>query len=131
MSLLGHKLKALRQQIGLSQEAIGAQGFVSTPGWIKIENGQRQASEKLLARFVDWLVSDKHITKSARQPLLEELLLRKHLGNRSVWLRDTLKAVAAATIWGQAIVEEMKRPAPAKSRRAGPWPSPPREVAAR
>ena len=46
---LGDRLKKLRKELGLSQEALGAQGFVSTPGWIKIENGQRQASEKLTA----------------------------------------------------------------------------------
>ena len=130
MSLLGNKLRTLRREIGLSQEAIGAQGFVSTPGWIKIENGQRQASEKLLARFVDWLVSDKHITKSARQPLLEELLLRKHLGNKSAWLRGVLKSVADSTIWGRAILGEMNKPNPVR-RRGRPAALTPKEVAAR
>ena len=34
---LGKKVKLLRRVARLSQAAIGAQGFVSAPGWIKIE----------------------------------------------------------------------------------------------
>lgn len=46
------RLKELRQHAGFSQEAVGAQGFVSAPSWVKIESGQRSPSEKLLAAFV-------------------------------------------------------------------------------
>jgi hypothetical protein len=36
------------KSIEISQEAFGAQGFVSAPGWAKIENGTRQPSDELL-----------------------------------------------------------------------------------
>lgn len=84
----GDKLKSLRAEIGLSQEAIGAQGFVSTPGWIKIENGQRQASENLIERLTAWLVGDKHIRQGAAKELKEELLTLKYLGSRSFFVRE-------------------------------------------
>ena len=60
---LGNRLKTLRRELGLSQEAFGAQGFVSAPGWIKIENGQRHASEKLIERIAKWLVEEKYMRK--------------------------------------------------------------------
>ena len=41
---VGQRLRELRKAAGVSQEAIGSQGFVSTPGWIKMENGQRSPS---------------------------------------------------------------------------------------
>ena len=84
---LGERLKALRRELGLSQEAVGAQGFVSTPGWIKIENGQRQASEKLIDKLVNWLAREKHIRATAATALREELLTLKALGSRSPFVR--------------------------------------------
>ena len=67
---LGDRLKTLRRELGLSQEALGAQGFVSTPGWIKIENGQRQASEKLHRKdWCKWLVGDKYMKADAAATL--------------------------------------------------------------
>lgn len=85
---LGDRLKSLRKELGLSQEALGAQGFVSTPGWIKIENGQRQASEKLIEKLAQWLVSDKYMKSTAAKNLQEELLILKYLGNRSPFVRE-------------------------------------------
>ena len=35
------KLHELRRAAGLSHDALGAQGFISTPGWIKV--GERPA----------------------------------------------------------------------------------------
>ena len=91
---LGDRLKSLRRELGLSQEALGAQGFVSTPGWIKIENGQRQASEKLIDKLSKWLVADKYMKSMAATTLKEELLILKYLGNRSPFVRDMAKARA-------------------------------------
>jgi transcriptional regulator with XRE-family HTH domain len=53
------RLHELRKLAGVSQEAMGAQGFVSAPGWIKMENGQRSPSEKVLTAFVAWLARGK------------------------------------------------------------------------
>lgn len=80
------KLKALRQHAGYSQEAVGAQGFVSTPGWIKVENGQRSPSEKLLATFVGWLVTEKVLRAGQRTALIEELTALKYSGHRSAFV---------------------------------------------
>ena len=85
---LGEKLKSIRRDCGLSQEAIGAQGFISTPGWIKLENSQRSPSEKLLHKLVGWLVEDKYIRASASKGLVEELLTLKYLASSSKFVRD-------------------------------------------
>ncbi len=91
---LGDRLKTLRRELDLSQEAFGAQGFVSAPGWIKIENGQRQASEKLIERLTQWLVDDKYMKSRAANELKEELLTLKYLGSRSPFVREMAKAHA-------------------------------------
>ncbi len=91
---LGERLKTLRRELGLSQEALGAQGFVSTPGWIKIENGQRQASEKLIDKLTKWLVEDKYMRAGASTTLKEELLTLKYLGSRSPFVRELAKSHA-------------------------------------
>ena len=91
---LGERLKTLRRDLGLSQEALGAQGFVSTPGWIKIENGQRQASEKLIDKLTKWLVEDKYMRAGAAGTLKEELLVLKYLGSRSPFVRELAKSHA-------------------------------------
>ena len=85
---LGATLKDLRTRLGFSQEAIGAQGFVSAPGYIKIENGQRQASEKLIQNFTDWLVSDKHMSRKNADGVKAQLLTAKYLDARSPFVRD-------------------------------------------
>ena len=90
----GERAKSLRRELGLSQEALGAQGFISTPGWIKIENGQRQPSEKLIGALVDWLVREKHIRAGAAKTLQNELLVLKHLGGTSPFLRGIVQAYA-------------------------------------
>ena len=91
---LGERLKTLRRELGLSQEALGAQGFVSAPGWIKIENGQRQASEKLIEKLAKWLVEDKYMRAGAASAMREELLTLKYLGSRSKFVQDMAKAHA-------------------------------------
>ena len=116
---LGERLKSLRQQIGLSQEAVGAQGFVSTPGWIKIENGQRQASEKLIEKLTRWLIDDKYMPAKAATTLKEELLVLKYLGNRSVFVREMAKARAKGLPdGGTALLAET--PKLSKARRGRP-----------
>ena len=82
------RVKTLRKELGLSQEAFGAQGFVSTPGWIKIENGQRQASEKLIDELTRWLVEQKHVRPAASKALREELLTLKYLGSNAPFVRE-------------------------------------------
>ena len=78
----------------MSQEAFGAQGFVSAPGWIKIENGQRSASDKLIEKIADWLVQDKYMRAGAASTLKEELLVLKYLGSRSKFVQDLARAHA-------------------------------------
>ena len=102
----GERIKQLRQELGFSQEALGAQGFVSTPGWIKIENGQRQASEKLIVNLVSWLVGDKHIRSGAATTLKEELLTLKYLGSNSAFLRAMAKIHAKSLPGGAALAED-------------------------
>lgn len=101
---LGEKLKSIRHECGLSQEAIGAQGFVSTPGWIKLENAQRSPSEKLIDRLVGWLVEDKHVKATAAKRLKEELLTLKYLGSPSQFLRDLAKTHAKILPNGDALL---------------------------
>ena len=103
---LGDRLKTLRRELGLSQEALGAQGLVSTPGWIKIENGQRQASEKLIEKLVKWVVEDKYIRAGTAGALKEELLTLKYLGSRSPFVRELAKAHAKSLPNGGALLLE-------------------------
>lgn len=85
--LVNKRLRALRLSLELSQEAIGAQGFVSTPGWVKIENGTRQPSEALLEKFVGWLEKDGYIRSLEKTALLEELLSLKYMNHLSSFVR--------------------------------------------
>ncbi len=101
---LGEKLKAIRRDCGLSQEAIGAQGFVSTPGWIKLENSQRSPSEKLIESLVAWLVEDKYIRSSAAKGLKEELLVLKYLGSQSNFVRELAKTHARGLTRGDLLL---------------------------
>ena len=107
---LGERLKTLRRELGLSQEALGAQGFVSTPGWIKIENGQRQASEKLLDKLTRWLVEDRYMRAGAASALREELLTLKYLGSRSLFVREMAKAHAKRLPDGGAVLLAAEEP---------------------
>ena len=75
--LLNKRLRDLRNALGLSQEAMGAQGFVSTPGWVKIENATRHPSDAMLNKMCDWL------EKEGQQALMEELLSLKYMNHLS------------------------------------------------
>ncbi len=101
---LGEKLKSIRRESGLSQEAFGAQGFVSAPGWIKLENGQRSPSEKLIDELVAWLVQDKHVRSNAAKGLKEELLTLKYLGGTSSFLRGLAQTHAKTLPTGDALL---------------------------
>ena len=113
------RLKQLRQSLGLSQEAIGAQGFVSTPGWIKIENGQREPSEKLLEKLVVWLVADKYMRPGSAKSLKEELLTLKYLGVKSPFVRAMAMAHAKTLPnAAQLLAPQPKAPKPRRGRPA-------------
>lgn len=115
---LGERFKSLRKELGLSQEAIGSQGFVSAPGWIKIENNQRQASEKLINKLTKWLVADKYVRAAAAETLKEELLTLKYLGSRSPFVRDMAKAHAKTLANGAVLLAStptVKKPRKAAS----------------
>ena len=114
---LGERLKSLRRELRLTQEALGAQGFVSTPGWIKIENGQRRPSEKLLDRLVSWLVRDKHILAPAATALRNELLTLRYLGAASPFLRQLAAKHAADHGLAHLLAPS---PAAAKAKRGRP-----------
>ena len=103
---LGDRLQTLRCGLGLSQEAVGAQGFISTPGWIKLENSQRLPSEKLVEKLVAWLVKEKHIAASKAKGLKEELLTLKYLGSTSAFVRGLAKAHAETLPTGAAMLAE-------------------------
>lgn len=113
---LGEKLKTIRRDCGLSQEAIGAQGFVSTPGWIKLENGQRSPSEKLIDSLVDWLVEDKYVRSTTAKGLKEELLTLKYLGSQSTFVRELAKTHARGLSRGEALLAPSTAPKPKRGR---------------
>jgi len=87
LKLVNKRLRELRLSLELSQEAIGAQGFVSTPGWVKIENGTRQPSDALLEKLVAWLGKDGYLTKAEGDKMLEELLSLKYMNHLSPFIR--------------------------------------------
>ena len=109
---LGEKFQSIRRECGLSQGAIGAQGFVSAPGWIKLENGQRSPSEKLIQEFVAWLVEGKHVRATTAKGLKDELLTLKYLGSNSLFLRDLARAHARTLSGGDAMLASSKATAP-------------------
>jgi transcriptional regulator with XRE-family HTH domain len=87
VSLICQRLRELRKSIGISQEALGAQGFVSAPGWAKIENGTRQPSDELLEKLTDWMVKDGYLKPRQKSRLLDELLSLKYMENLSPFVR--------------------------------------------
>ena len=113
----GERVKTLRQTLGLSQEDLGTQGFVSTPGWIKIENGQRQASEKLIERLTKWLVQSKHLRAGAAATLKEELLTLKYMGSTSSFVQAMARAHAARLPGGALLAPAAAQPPKSKGRR--------------
>ncbi len=115
MLTLGQRLKTIRQALQLSQEALGAQGFVSTPGWIKVENGQRHASDDLIAKFVQWLVREKHLAATDAARLQEELMTLKYAHHRSGFVRDLARRHHSANQASWEPVEIVPRQAGAVS----------------
>ena len=97
---------------------MGSHGFASVPGWIKLENGQRSPSEKLIEKLVSWLVSEKHIRSSAVKELKEELLTLKYLGSRSTFLRELAQSHAKGLPRAAALLAP--RPAGLKPTRGRP-----------
>ncbi len=93
---LGQRLKAIRRELKLSQEAVGAQGFVSTPGWIKVENGQRQASDKLIEKFVGWLLRENYVASEQAHRLHDEFLTLKYSHHTSPFVRELSRRHHAA-----------------------------------
>ena len=85
---IARRLHELRKLAGVSQEAMGAQGFVSAPGWIKMENGQRSPSERLLTAFVAWLIEEKVVRLNQKAVLLDELCTLKYASHGNAFLRE-------------------------------------------
>ena len=94
--ILAKRLKELRRSVLLSQADIGAQGFISTAAWIKIENGLRSPSEKVIEQLIRWLVRDKYIPANVSSALRTELMTLKYLGSRSPFLRSAAEQFAGA-----------------------------------
>lgn len=113
---LASRLKDLRRELGLSQEAFGAQGFISAPGWIKIENGQRHASERLLGQLVAWLVESKYLRAGAATALKEELLTLKYLGSRSPFVQKLAAAHARNLPNGETLLKPTPVTKPVRGR---------------
>ncbi len=93
---------------------------MSAPGWIKIENGQRQASEKLIDNMLRWLVSQKYVKSNASAALREELLTLKYMGSSSPFVRSLAKAHAAKLPTGDLILKEEPAGYRAKPKRGRP-----------
>lgn len=88
MKLVNQRLRELRLSLALSQEAIGAQGFVSTSSWVKLEAGIRQPGDALLEKLTHWLEKDRYVTAEEAQALLDELLTLKYLNHQSSFIRQ-------------------------------------------
>ena len=85
-------MKELRKAAKLTQHAIGAQGFVSAPGWIKLENGQRSPSETLLKKFTALMVAEGVIRANHSAALLDELETLKYVHHRNDYLRRVTRS---------------------------------------
>ena len=88
MTFLAQRLQKLRVELKLSQAEIGAQGFVSPTGWLRIERGQRLPSETLIEGLCLWLLAHNLIPPKRILALQEELLLLLYLGSKSAFVRD-------------------------------------------
>lgn len=122
MNLINRRLRELRLSLDLSQEAIGAQGFVSTPGWAKIENATRQPSDTLLEKLVAWLEKDRYVTKREGADLLEELLTLKYMGHLSPFVRRLARMHyerVQDVRFSLKVVEEPKKSPPNRARKPG------------
>lgn len=87
VSLVCQRLRELRKSLEISQEALGAQGFVSAPGWAKIENGTRQPSDDLLEKLTAWMVKDGYLKSREKTRLLDELLSLKYMDHLSPFVQ--------------------------------------------
>jgi len=113
VKLVNRRLRQLRLSLGLSQEAIGAQGFVSTPGWVKVENGTRQPGDSLLEKLVSWLEKDHYVTKRDGERLLEELMALKYMNHASPFIRRLAQQYheeLVAPVSLARVAEEPKKP---------------------
>lgn len=90
-NLLSSRLREIRQCLGLSQESFGTLGFVSTPGWVKIENGSRQPSDALIEKLVLWAVTNNHLSQEDSDGLQQELLALKYMNNLSPFVCSLAK----------------------------------------
>lgn len=118
---LSTRLKSLRQDLGLTQEGFGALKLASTPGWIKIENGQRAPSEKLLGKIAEHYADARKLSKPKAAAMLDDLLTLKYLNDPSPFLRKAMaqyagtKPNAAALLAPEADVKPARgRPKPVK-----------------
>lgn len=109
-NLLSKRLRNLRLSLGLSQEAMGMQGFVSTPGWVKIENGTRHPSDELLKKIVDWLVKDGYLQTSEKDSTLDEFLTLKYMSHLSPFVRKLAREYSGSKDGGHRKAAE--NPAP-------------------
>jgi transcriptional regulator with XRE-family HTH domain len=91
---IGDRLKQLRKELGISQEAMGHNGFVSTPGWIKLENGQRLPSEKLIERLCAY-AQECGFDEGKAHKLKVELLVLKYAYGKSSFLQVAMTVYAA------------------------------------
>ena len=83
---------------------------MSAPGWIKLENGQRQPSEKLIEKLVTWVQLRGSFNSKGAKSLREELLLCKYLGSPSAFVRSMAAEQARETAWGKKLLAELDAP---------------------
>ena len=85
---LHERLKQLRADTDWSQETFAAHIGISTPGYIKLENGQRLPSEKVITQIAGALF-DKKTTLYAPlvASLIDELSTLKALGSKNPYIR--------------------------------------------
>ncbi len=100
---LHERLRLLREEMGMSQKEIAAQGFVSASEWAKLEGGQRSPSDKTLMRLVSWLIREKHLSMNRAPRVLEELLTLKHLSNSSAFVRRLVRNYAEDLFEGTSL----------------------------
>jgi transcriptional regulator with XRE-family HTH domain len=114
-------IKSLRHRIGISQEALGSQGFVSTPGLIKVEAGLRSASEKLICNLAGYAAGElEPINKKARTELagqLEvEMLALKYMHDPSPFVRALALGYVRSLPRADILLAEEKQEKPTRGR---------------
>ena len=115
-NLLSSRLREIRQSLGLSQETFGTLGFVSTPGWVKIENGTRQPSDSLIEKLVQWAVANNHLSQDDSAGLQQELLALKYMNNLSPFVcrlaKDYYDTLSRPNVFHKAKVPVENIPVP-------------------